>query len=649
MVAPFTKDINNNNFAVVFYRPAGSQEWQEGLAMSRDGIAREWRTSLIYLNPDTEYEIEVRYEDVDGVSEAPPTTTIRTRPNYPQIGETGVVKTVPVGGDLQTTLNNANPGDTIQLQSGTYNQSITLDSSHSGEPGRYITIEPAPGAKVIFDGSDPGVNGLSDNWTFYTSSPQGNIYYTDLPWGSKDCYPLQPGYVGELVQQQSNRYLLFINGSSSWTDDFLPAPAGKAFYVCNSTGPGPIRRLYVVTTSGDDPDNHNMQVALHKEAFKVSGADYLRIRGFEIRHYSEAGVRLSYDNSSGADFNIIENNIFHGIGIRHIAIEGKPGLGWVTNNLIQNNQLYEKGYRDRGWQWEIEYRHGRGGVVGIGFLNAGHGNIARNNYLESGHDGLVVSNQTSDIDIYNNTINECMDDGIEVDNNPGQNIRVWGNTINYCFVGISLQDWNGQSHGPVYIFRNIIIGGEDPKGRVDHIGGKEGYAAYTTFKVGSDLNSDSWVYIYHNTASLIRSSNSNGSGIADSGGIYFSNAVTRNNIWQISRWVFNLRRPTTAVNHNFDCDNLHDLNPGDNSFVQWSSNGGPTGNGTYNNLAHFQTYIQQELHGISDTRTIFNAALELQIGSPDIDAGCFITGFSDRGPQAYRGIAPDIGAFEFKP
>jgi hypothetical protein len=360
------------------------------------------------------------------------------------------------------------------------------------------------------------------------------------------------------------------------------------------------------------------------------------------------GIQLSHDNTSGADYNIIENNILHGIGYRHISLRGNLDTGWVSNNLIQNNQFYEEGYRDNGWQWEVEYLHGHGAIAEVGFFHAGYGNIVRGNHFDSGHDALVINRQTDDVDIYNNTINECMDDGFEVDNNPGQNIRIWNNKITYCFVGISFQDWNDKGHGPVYVFRNVIVGGEDPEGRIDHTGGNGGYDTYTAFKVGSDLDPNSWVYIYHNTISLIRPSTA-GSGIQDSGGTYFSNAVTRNNIWRVSGRAFNLRDPTTVVNHSFDCDNLHDLNPTDNTFIQWSSSGGPTGNGIYRNLADFRAYTDQEIEGISDTRTLFNSAWQLQVGSPDIDAGCFIPGFSDRGPQAYVGSAPDMGAFEFRP
>ena len=646
IVSPFSNDDNRNNSATLYYRPVGSNTWQEGHAMSLDSLAREWRVSLVYLAPDTGYEIEVRYKDPDGVSPATVAGTLRTRPNYPSIGANGTIRIVPTDGSLQTVIHDAAPGDTIQLLSGVYYEGdLLLDESDAGEPGKYITIEPAPGATVILDGSEPSINSGQDNWSFYSSSAQGDIYYTDLSWGSTDCDNLTPRYVGELVQQQGVRYLLFDSGSDDWDEDFSPAPPGKAYYVCDDSGLGPAGRLYVVTYSGDDPGGHEIHIARHGQAFRLRGADYIRIRGVEIRYYGWYGIHLSYSDISGSDHNIIENNIFHGIGQNHVEIEGKSGYEWSSNNLVQHNHFYEKGYRASGWTWEVEYKDALGATVGLLVARTGHGNVIRGNRFDGGHDGIHVNVQSSDVDVYDNTITECMDDGIEIDNQPGQNIRLWNNAVTYCYASISLQDWNGPGSGPVYIFRNVFIGGEDPQSRTDHTGGQIGYAGYTVFKVGSDVYPSGQVYVYHNTISLVRSSTT-GTGIQGSGGQYFSNLVTRNNIWHVTGRVISLRSSTTIVSHDLDCDNLHDLKPTDDVFIQWSSSGGPNDNGIYRTLSSFQTSTRQELHGISDARTIFDSDMSLKPGSPDIDAGCIVKGFNDREPNAFRGLAPDIGAFE---
>ena len=90
-----------------------------------------------------------------------------------------------------------------------------------------------------------------------------------------------------------------------------------------------------------------------------------------------------------------------------------------------------------------------------------------------------------------------------------------------------------------------------------------------------------------------------------------------------------------------DCDNVR--NPDtltDDNFVRWSDT-------VYKNLTTFRSSTGQEPHGISNEGTKFNSDYSLRAGSPEINAGCVIVGFNDRGPDAYKGSKPDIGAFEY--
>jgi hypothetical protein len=102
-----------------------------------------------------------------------------------------------------------------------------------------------------------------------------------------------------------------------------------------------------------------------------------------------------------------------------------------------------------------------------------------------------------------------------------------------------------------------------------------------------------------------------------------------------------------VINLDVDCDNLHDLDPTSDYFIYWSPSGGPNGDGRYTNLADFQASTGQELNGISNPNTLFYPSFWLKAGSPDIDDGCIVPGFNDRGPYLYNGSAPDLGAFEY--
>jgi uncharacterized repeat protein (TIGR01451 family) len=376
----------------------------------------------------------------------------------------------------------------------------------------------------------------------------------------------------------------------------------------------------------------------------LPGASYIRIRNLEFRYYGWYGVHLAWP---GANHNIIEGNTFHGIG-RYLVRVGDWDIPSSSDNLIQDNHFYERGYRDSGWTWDAQYRHANS--IGVRLNYVGPGNVVRRNTFKGGTDAIDVGWQSLDTDVYGNQIEEYMDDGIEVDDQPGYNIRVWGNTFRYCYSGISNQGWFKGDYwnaGPVYIFRNVIVEGFDPRGRTD-FSGQRYYSGYA-FKVGGDLEGFGRVYYFHNT---IYSSDSApyGTGVQDAGGAYFSGIVARNNLWQVEDRVFNLRSPTAVTGHDLDCDNLHNVGtPTDNDFIRWSNSGGPEGNGVYRNLSDFQRYTGQELHGISNNGTLLNPDLTLRFGSPEIDAGCMIVGFNDRGPSAYKGTKPDIGAFEYIP
>ncbi len=635
VTAPFAGDDNGDNTATIRYRMQGSTEWLAGHLMTEDRAAgvREYRVSLVYLEPDTNYEIEVIYQDPDGVSPAVVSSLIRTRSNYPyRVEMPGVIRIVPDDGDLQTVMDAANSGDTIQIREGVYYEQ-TLFLQSSGQPNNYISIEPFPGDTVIFDGSN-----TENSWSFYTDTLQGAVYYTDIEWGNTSCSSIQPAYVGE---GDGWRYQLF-TPAFGWTN-FLAEPPGKAFYDCDGTGPeAKEKRLYVITYGGDDPNNHILHVAKEKRGFHLKAVDYIRIRGFEFRYYGGSGIHVN----SGSDAVIIENNIFHGTGEQHIRVDGS------NDTLIQNNVFYENGYKDSGWIWDVYYHEGHAGHVSIRLADADQGTVIRNNQFTMGHDAINANKRSNNVDIHDNIISNYMDNAIEVDYNPGQNIRLWNNQMSHTYAVVSYQDWNEKNHGPVYFFRNVIVGGEDPEGRKDYTGGVRGYDTASAFKLGSDSDPESEAYFYHNTISVVFDEKAKGNGYVNSGGAYFGNAVSRNNIL-ICTYSPIFLGSQAIHHHDFDYDNLPDFdydpkNPQNGRrFVVWGNRGGPEDNGLYRTMADFQTSTGQERHGLSDTNTVFGSDWRLRSGSPEIDAGTLITGFNDRGPNHYFGLAPDIGAHEF--
>ncbi len=633
VVVNIPNDENVDNTALIRYRRVGESPWLDGPDMIEDRNSNEWRGSLVHLDPGTQYEIQVVFSDQNGVPTRNVEGEISTRPDYPDVGPTGQILHVPDDGELQAVIAQARSGDTIRIRSGVYYTDVLLTTENSGKDGRYLTIEADPGSKVVIDGSDPNINDpIVDNWRAYSD----NIFFTDLDWEKVGCSesPL-PGYVGEKRDGDSVRYLLY-RGPDEW-NKFLNSPPGSAYYDCAG-------RLFIKTYDEEDPDIHEIHVSKLRNGIELAGADFVRLRNLEIRYFGEYGI---YFSDPGADNNVVEQNIVHGIAKYHVRLGDSPTQG-NSDNLIQNNQFYELGYRDSGWTWDQQYDYAH--LVSIRLLDAGPGNVIRHNTFQNGTDAISIINRSHHTDVYENVIFDCMDDGIEVDNEPGQNIRVWRNSIYYCYSGISNQDWFTGApdySGPVYIFRNVIEGGNDPQDRYDLDG--EIYSTAYAFKVGSDFNETHHIFYYHNTIH-IPDSEQNGNGIQDAGGRFFSGVTARNNLFITTRYVFYLRGLSSVYNHDFDCDSLYSDRMVENEpFIQWSRIGGPDGDGSYSSLLDFQSATGQELNGISGDGPAKWFDNRLKVGSPEIDNGCVIVGFNDRGPWKYLGLSPDIGAVEWKP
>ncbi|MEW5988200.1 MAG: fibronectin type III domain-containing protein [Chloroflexota bacterium] len=82
VISPYTGDDNQNNQAVAFYRPAGGAEWLPIQEVTVDYTNRQWNIGLAGLLPDTDYEVEVRYQDADGVTPPIVSTTVHTQIIY---------------------------------------------------------------------------------------------------------------------------------------------------------------------------------------------------------------------------------------------------------------------------------------------------------------------------------------------------------------------------------------------------------------------------------------------------------------------------------------------------------------------------------------------------------------------------------------
>ncbi|MEM7523667.1 MAG: hypothetical protein AAF360_07930 [Pseudomonadota bacterium] len=112
---------------------------------------------------------------------APETTEINT--------DEGVVRAF----DLQTAINKAGPGDTVQLSPGVYDKPVVI--GHGGAKGRALTIRGAPGGGSRIDGRRRKRDGLSgglepmdDDWSFFKIFRASHIAIEGLV--VRNCWPM---------------------------------------------------------------------------------------------------------------------------------------------------------------------------------------------------------------------------------------------------------------------------------------------------------------------------------------------------------------------------------------------------------------------------------------------------------------------------
>jgi regulation of enolase protein 1 (concanavalin A-like superfamily) len=163
-------DTNNDAAVTVDYRRRGTSEWTRALPLVRvnDGVATILAGSVLFLPPDTEFEVRAVLSDPDGGGETR-IVTVRTRrvPVAPSGGR--VFHVVPGGGGGDGSLGApfagiaaaaavSQPGDTFLLHRGYYGGRIRFD--RAGTTTAYIAWTAAGDGEVLIDGIDVAASHL---------------------------------------------------------------------------------------------------------------------------------------------------------------------------------------------------------------------------------------------------------------------------------------------------------------------------------------------------------------------------------------------------------------------------------------------------------------------------------------------------------
>ncbi len=577
--------------AQLSYRPNNDPNWHTGqpLVQIPDG---RLIGSLFNLTPGASYEVKV----TDGTTEI--TGTVTTQPDalpFAPITVLHVDSRAAAGGDgsasapfqkIQDAVNQAGPGTQILVADGTYHESVSFPKS--GTANQWIQVKAANGGAIL----------------------DGSVDLADVDWKShitkKNVYFIKASPITYLGRDQKRFYNYDDLSELTQGLGHNGVPISEGWYYEPGTG-----NLYIRSSS--DPSKHSWQFPTLSNAFDINGQDWIWIEGFEIRFYgANYGCGICTTNASHT---VIRLNRIHNIQLG-VFTNWTNGSDRGNDTRIEYNEIYDLSVTD--WPWAALKATS---MEGTAIVIRGHtGTIVRGNDLHDIFNGIYTGTSASsaienpevafDADIYNNHIHAIIDDGLEPEG-ANVNERFRDNVIDSSLAGISIAPI---TQGPAWVLRNLFVN-------------------FTGTSIKWDLNSDGFVFAYHNT-SWTNVPNLNAMSLIHP----VHNSVLRNNIFQGNGYAF--AEPFIgSTGHDWNYDDWYTTRGSGGPHFQWEKV-------DYNTIAQLCSATGLECNGFEDAPGFSNpngGDFTLLPGSPNIDRGVLLPGINDN----FSGAAPDLGAFEY--
>ncbi len=607
--ATYVGDDNNDNSVRLEYKDVGSSTWLPGMAMH--SIREEKRAAgFIFAKPGVTYSVRAVFTDPDGLSTTtPPSMTVSARTDVVPAGSGNNYYVSPQGSDanpgsagspfrtIAKAVSLVKAGDTVLVTAGTYREYVKL-GQRSGTASNWITIQATGDGPAILDGADKSLIGVGRNrWALFG----GSIYRVPLSYAPQSYLAIDEVrlyHYPSLAELQAG--ISGIVGGWAYESGFL----------------------YVRTPDGSTPDQHAVAVAKLSYGLELSGTSYVEVKGLTLKHYGGAAIRLTgKDSYIQIEQNTFQNNCF---GIR----KSDQGGGFYT---VQDNTFTETGVF--AWPWG-SVKHTEHEAAGVALFAVDQGTVIRRNTITGYFDAIDVNywppalGYVKDVDITNNTLADCLDDGAELEGSNHTNVRFWNNAVRRCKSGVSLDP---VLRGPIYVFRNTMFQIAD-----------EGFKVGTAKLSKEGLASVGAAYAYHNTVHAV-GRGTNGDGVACTDAPSYASQTYRNNIWYVGRYVIDHANCTSnGVTFDYDLMGTTD----GTRFVQWDKQT------RYATLSDFQKIGQAKSarQGIAIFVDDSAGDLHLVPASPGIDSGVALPGFNDaNSPWPAVGTGPDVGAFELIP
>jgi hypothetical protein len=584
------------------WRQSGETVYRSGFPLTRIDD-QHFVGSLLWLEPETGYQVRVTLADPDGVTGgASATTSFTTRADT--LAEPGNrTLYVAMGGDdgnpgtdpayplatIQQAADIAAPGDLVMIAAGTYRESVLVTSS--GTANQPIVFR-GVGSATVIDGSDEAIAG-GVSWTAGASG----VYSRTLGFTT--------GHVvtdlGRLFRYDSLAELVSLGAGG---------PGG--FYLDGTT-------LHIKLTGGGSPAARQVFVARLENGFYLDGCSHVRIEQLCLRYFGSGdygkGVYLRYANDSA-----VRHCLIHEVGSAGVWIKGGE------RNLVEHNQIWDSSIFD--WIWSYTKGSSAENNAVVLTNEVGRGNLIRSNTISGTFNGIgpcggspPPSGISVETDVYDNRLSQLADDAFEPEGYCS-NVRLWGNTIEDAHMAFAVAP---AAPGPTYIVRNIAYNtGNTRTSQID------GWTA-SALKINSGYSTPVGpLYLLHNTF-VTEAPQTDAVALLNPG--YSTFIEARNNIFAGTRYVLSKVNPVTL---DWDSDLLYTSDP--TRFVYWQGT-------QYTTIGALTAATGQETVGLMAAPDLSDPAggdFTPAATSPLLDRGVLIPGIND----SYSGAAPDIGAVE---
>lgn len=343
-------DANHDAACTVEYRVSGSTTWQPAMPLIRvdSTLGNTLAGSILFLNPDTRYEVRLVLNDPDGGSDTR-LLNVATAPVPAAPTPTRTLHVVPGsgGGDgstanpyqgFETAWAQAQPGDELLLHAGHYG-AVTDENGRSGAAGDPIVFRNAGDGETVFSYIQVFHNSYLwfEGMTFQYDGSSDTGFYSSL---------LFPGYDNGFQPMLADvtNIVLLQNRFEGFKHSVRAGPRTSRWYIADNTIVGN-KQLGIEGTESFDGEGIELghgsdhEVAFNSITRVGDGVSFpsenCDIYGNDIFDVTDDGVEL---DTGQANTRMWQNRI-HNASHNGVAFQPQSGAPWyILRNQIVNVQ-----------------------------------------------------------------------------------------------------------------------------------------------------------------------------------------------------------------------------------------------------------------------------------------------------------------------